>query len=173
MVICSLFIAYIDSSGRPFGDPENYVLSSVITNEAQWQNIDNSVKQLKLKHFPNLPDDEVEIHAKDMVNHDGIFQQMSWDCIYSIFDDVFNLISSIDNELRIIGVLIDKDRLQKSIDNEEWAYRLLFERINRFIKRQNQSLMEAQHPPQYGIMIMDSEGTYKGPKTQKEVSDHS
>jgi hypothetical protein len=104
-----------------------------------------------------------------MVNHDGIFQHMSWDCIYSIFDDVFDLVSSSDNELCIIGVLIDKDSLWQSIDNEEWAYRLLFERINRFIKRQNLSLMKAQHPPQYGIMIMDSEGLTKDQKLRKKL----
>jgi hypothetical protein len=127
-------IAYIDSSGRPFGDNENFVLSCVITNEAEWQNIDNKVKQLKLKHFPGLPDENIEIHAKDMMNHDGLFYQLSWACIYDILDDIFDLIASSDNDLCIIGVLIDKQRLRKSIDIEEWAYRLLFERINQFIK---------------------------------------
>lgn len=62
-----MFIAYIDSSGRPYGDRENFVLASIITNEADWQRIDNDVKKIKITHFPNLQDEDedVEIHAKD------------------------------------------------------------------------------------------------------------
>lgn len=164
-----MFLAYIDASGRPYGDDENYVLGSIITNEEHWQTIDNSVKQLKLKHFPNLPDEDVELHAKDMLNHDGLFQELSWDCIYAIINDIFNLISHNDTGLSIIGVLIDKKRLQRSIDIETWAYRLLFEHINRFLERQNRSLMEKQHPPQYGIMIMDSEGVTKDQKLRRQL----
>ena len=63
-----MFIAYIDTSARPYDNTENYVLASVITNEAQWQTIDNSIKQIKLIHFPDIPDDNVEIHAKDRIH---------------------------------------------------------------------------------------------------------
>lgn len=164
-----MFIAYIDSSGRPFSDNENFVLSSVIINETKWQSIDNAVKEIKLKHFPGLPDENVEIHAKDMVNHTGVFHQLPWNYIYPILDDVFDLIADNDNQLCIIGVLIDKQRLRKAIDVEKWAYILLFERINRFLKRRNQLLLESQHPPQYGIMIMDSEGLTKDQKLRKNL----
>lgn len=47
-----MFIAYTDTSGRPYSDKENYVLASIIINEADWQGIDNNVKQIKLSHFP-------------------------------------------------------------------------------------------------------------------------
>ena len=77
-----LFIAYIDSSGRPdFEDPENYVVASIITNERTWQGIDNSVKAIKMKHFPSLSDSDVEIHAKDILNRDerSLFRHLSWE----------------------------------------------------------------------------------------------
>ena len=164
-----MFLAYIDTSGRPFDNDENFVLATIMTNEEDWQRIDNGVKQIKLKHFPSLPDEDVELHAKDMLNHDGIFQQMSWDYIYAIIDDVFDLISQNDTKLRIIGILIDKKRLRRSIDIETWAYRLLFERINRFLERENLLLIQKQHPPQYGIMIMDSEGVTKDQKLRKQL----
>jgi hypothetical protein len=76
-----LFIVYVDSSGRPYNDPEDYVVASVTTNEEDWQYIDNLVKQIKLKHFPHLPDEDVELHAKEMMNHSGLFKGMPWDYI--------------------------------------------------------------------------------------------
>lgn len=109
----------------------------------------------------------MEIHAKDMMNHDRLFKSLSWDSVYSILEDIFGLISSTD--LSIIGVMIEKNRLHKCIDIESWAYRLLFERLNRFLERKNQLLMEKHHPPQYGIMIMDSEGMIKDQKLRKEL----
>jgi len=140
-----MFLSYIDASGRPYGDPENFVLAAIITNEEDWQTIDNDIKQIKIKHFPSLPDEDIEFHAKDMVNHQGLFQLLSWNCIYAIMDDIFDLISQPAIELRIIGVVIDKKRLRRSIDIEIWAYRLLFERINKFLERKNILLMSKQH----------------------------
>jgi hypothetical protein len=156
-------VAYLDSSGRPlFADKENYVLAALVTNERHWVYIDNSMKQIKLKHFPNLANEEVEIHAKDMLNHDGIFQYLSWDEIYSIFDDVFNFIHDAKTEIKIIAILVEKSRIyKKKIDVEVWAHRLLFERINHFIERQNRLLIKAQYPHEYGIMLTDSEGVQK------------
>jgi hypothetical protein len=164
-----MFLSYIDASGRPYGDEENFVLATIISNEEDWQKIDNGVKLIKLKHFPSLPDEDIEFHAKDMVNHKGLFKQLPWNYIYSIIDDIFDLISQTDIELRIIGVLIDKKRLRRSIDIEIWAYRLLFERINKFLERKNTLLMSKQHPPQYCIMIMDSEGETKDRKLRKRL----
>jgi hypothetical protein len=151
----------VDSSGRPYNDAENFVLASITTNEEDWQFIDNLVKQIKIEDFPYLPDEDVEIHAKDMVNHDGIFENLSWNQIFAIFDDVFDLFSTTSKLLIINAVVIEKRKLKKSIDVEEWAYRLLFERLNRFLERKNDELLASQHPRQYGIMIMDSEGIKK------------
>jgi hypothetical protein len=154
-----MFLAYLDSSGRPdYDDKENYVLTSIITQESQWQYIDNKVKEIKLKHFPNLPDTDVEIHAKDMLNRDGLFNGMKWEEIYAIFGDVFNFIADDGTQISILAVLIEKSRLRKKIDIELWAYRLLFERINRFLERQNVKLIQAQLAHQFGILITDSTG---------------
>jgi hypothetical protein len=157
-----MFLAYLDSSGRAsFVDAENFVLASVITNERRWQEIDNGVKAIKLKHFPNLPDADVEIHAKDMLNHDGIFKPLSWQQIYDIFDDVFAFVAKPSTELSIIGVLIDKSKLFRGKDAQTWAFRLLLERINKFVERQNTKLVQAGYPHEFGIMILDSEDRVK------------
>jgi hypothetical protein len=165
-----LFLIYVDSSGRPYNDTENYVVASITTNEEDWQSIDNLEKQVKIKHFPNLPDEDIEIHAKDMVNHDGLFSTLSWNQIYAIFDDVFDIFSSTSKLLTINAVVIKKINLKKkSIDVEEWAYRLLFERLNRFLERKNEELLASQHPRQYGIMIMDSEGTIADRRLRNKI----
>ncbi len=165
-----MFISYLDASGRAeYEEKENYVLASITTNESSWQCIENGVKQIKLHHFPRLNDTDVEFHAKDMLNHDGIYKTLSWEEIYSIFDDIFNFISSASSELTIIAVVILKNNLRKKIDVETWAYRMLFERINSFLTVQNRSLILAQFPQQYGIMITDSEGTTKDQKLRNKL----
>ncbi|MHB8700059.1 MAG: DUF3800 domain-containing protein [Nitrososphaerales archaeon] len=167
-----MFLSYVDSSGRPsFDDPENFVVASVITQETNWQTIDNAVKRIKLTHFPSLPDSEIEIHAKDMLNHNGLFKQMSWDQIYAVFEDVFSLISDPDMEICLIAVQIDKKKLHRSKDIETWAYRLLFERINRFVERRNAELIEANFAHEYGIMIFDTEGEKKDQRLRAKLFD--
>lgn len=154
-----MFLAYLDSSGgSTFSDPENYVLSAVITNEINWQYIENGLKAIKLSRFPNLPDVDVEFHAKDMMKHEGIYQGLSWTDTYSILNDIFDFISDDGTELSLISVLIDKTKLRKDKDIEKWAFRLVFERLHRFIEKQNAKIILAQGSPQYGIMICDSYG---------------
>jgi hypothetical protein len=59
-----MFIAYLDASGRPdLAERENYVLASLVINERNWQIIDNAMKEIKLKHFPNLSDADIELHS--------------------------------------------------------------------------------------------------------------
>jgi len=166
-----VFIAYTDASGRPErSDRENLVLASIVISERNYQYIDNGIKQIKLKHFPNLPDESVEIHAKDMMNHDDIFKRMSWDEIYAVLIDVFNFLSDPLTDLSIIAVLIKKSKLYKSVDPEIWAHRLLFERLNTFISKQNVKLLEAGFSNEYGIMIMDSEGEKKDQRLRNRLT---
>ncbi len=168
--VIRVFLAYLDSSGRAnFTDKENFVLASIVTSERNWQFIENGMKQIKLKHFPTLPDSEVEIHAKDMVNHDGIFKTLSWNEIYAIFDDVFDFVANPQTEIAVIGVIIDKTKLYKDKDIEIWAHRLMFERISQFIERQNAKLVVAGYPNEFGIMISDSEGEVKDQKLRSKL----
>lgn len=165
-----MFLAYLDSSGRPtFTESENFVLAGIITGERNWQTIDNGMKGIKLNRFPALPDSEVEIHAKDMLNHSGIYRTMSWDDIYAVFDDAFDFVASPQTDLAIIGVVIDKAKLYKDKDIETWGYRLMFERLSRFIERQNTKLLATGFPNEYGIMILDSEGEVKDQRLRSKL----
>jgi hypothetical protein len=166
-----MFLAYLDASGRPgFDDVENFVLASLITNECSWQLIDNGVKKIKLTHFPNLPDSDVELHVKDMMNRHGIFSQLSWNQIYAILDDIFDFIANPSTPITIVSVLIDKKKLWRNKDAETWAYRLLFERIDRFVERQNKGkVAQGLSGLEYGMMITDSEGETKDQKLRRKL----
>ena len=170
-IIIQMFISYFDSSGRPIyrQDPENYVVASVTVNEHHWNIIRNDITDLKEKHFPKLNPESVEFHAKDMMNRDGIYKNIGWQKIYSIFDDIFSVISDKDTQLTIIASLIKKAELRKQIDLEIWGYRFVFERINKYLNQRNEALLEAGMPHEYGIMIMDSEGKTKDQKLRDKL----
>jgi hypothetical protein len=167
-----MYLAYIDESGRPnIGVEGNiFVLSCLITNEQNWQIIDNRVKQIKIKHFPVIPHDEVEIHAKDMLNRTGIFSRLSFKQIYEIFDDVFSFISEKETEICAISVIIQKNKLYTGKDAEEWAYRLLIERINNYLSKKNRQRISNGQTPEYGIMIIDSCGMKADAKLRKKIT---
>jgi len=157
-----MFLAYLDSSGRPFfSDQENFVLASATVNEHHWHNIRNRIHGIKKEHFPDIKPENVEFHAKDMMNRTGIYKKLGWTKIYKIFDDIFEIISDDESRITIIASLIKKDQLYKKIDVEEWSYRFVFERLNKYLTEQNELLAEVGNPYEYGIMIMDSEGHKK------------
>lgn len=85
---------------------KNFVLAALITNERNWQIIDNSVKAIKLKHFAGLSDEDVELHAKDMQNQKGIFESLPWETIYAIHNDIFDFVEQTTVEMHIIAIVI-------------------------------------------------------------------
>ena len=69
----------------------------------------------------------------------------------------------------LIAVLINKSKLYRNVDPELWSYRLLFERLNSFIEKQNAQLAEAGFANEYGMMIMDSEGVKKDQRLRSKL----
>lgn len=166
-----MYIAYIDASGdAKITSEENYVLAAVIINERDYQRIDNGLRQIKIKHFPNLSDEDVEFHAKDMLNRDRLFNNLTWETIYAIFDDIFDFISYVATRLTIISVVTVKSKVKKkTLDLEEWGHKLLFERFNNFLKDKNWQNTQNFQPSEFGIMITDTEGLTKDQKLRKKL----
>lgn len=151
-------------------EPEDYVVASIIANEADWYTIDNRVKRIKKKHFPFVPEQQVELHAKDMENNTGIFNGIPHEKILEIFDDVFDLVSQPDFPITIVAALIQKNRLRKkTLDLEEWGHRLLLERLNKFVEKQNSISLENGNSAQFGIIIEDTEGEKKDEKLRNKM----
>ncbi len=167
-----MYLAYIDESGRPIKgvDGDIYVLSCLMVHEHHWQYIDNHVKQIKIKHFPNLPPEEIEIHAKDMLNRAGLFNGMSFEKIYAVFSDIFNFIAGDKTNLTAISIIINKSCMHDSLDADEWAYRLLVERINNYLSQQNRERIDRGLSVEYGIMIIDSCGLKADGKLRKKIT---
>lgn len=165
-----MYLSYIDSSGRgDYSDLENYVVASVTVNEHQWYFMRNEIEKIKKKHFPDLLPENVEFHAKDMLNLEGIYKGLKWEKIYEIFDDFFNFITNDTTHLTIVASLIKKKELRKKIDLELWGHRFLFERLNTYLNIQNEFLAQAGNPHEYGIMIIDTEGFKKDQKLRNKL----
>ena len=160
----------MDSSGSPLmKEKENYVISGIIVNEAKWTYIDNMVKGIKIKHFPDMDPDKIEIHAKDMVNKDNDFKSLTFDQIFDIFDDVYNLIRDPNSNLNIISVLIQKNKIYphktKYFDIEEWGHRLIIERIEKYLKK----IKKNSNVDQYGLIIEDTISPKYDERTRNKV----
>ena len=153
-----MYLCYLDSSGSSLiSDPENYVLAALIINEGNWALIENQMNSLKQKHFPLIPPDDVEIHAKDMMNGQGIFKTIRVTETYAILDDVFDFLSKNAPIFTIESVLIEKNKLSKiDLDLELWGHRMIFERINKFLESENVKFVQGGHPPQFGLMIPEA-----------------
>jgi len=152
-----MYLIYIDSSGTPLmKEDENYVLSAIIVNENDWTYIDNMVTDIKIKHFPNIEPSKIEIHAKDMVNKDNYFKDLTYNQIFNIFTDIYRFIGDEKNYLTIISVIIKKDKIyphkKKQFDIEEWGHRLIIERIEKYLEKVNKN----NKTDQYGLMIEDT-----------------
>jgi len=154
-----LYLFYIDESGKPnYQDPENFTLTTFIINDKNWQIVDNKVKALKIQSFPNLNDEDVELHASNIIHRGGIYHNLPWNEIFDLLQGCYGLIAEIDCAL--ISVIIRKDRVYPNIkarwDPEEWGYRLLSERICKYMEKKNEQLTLQNQPKEHGIMFIDS-----------------
>jgi len=168
-----MYIAYIDASGRPTKadtQTKSFALACLIAHEQQWQYIDNKIKEIKLNHFPRLRPDDIELHAKDMLNREGVFKRLNWDEIYAIFGDIFDFLADEETDICIISVVIRKKYMYDGKDIEKWAYRLLVERINKFLEKNAETAILAGRAPEYGIMIIDSCGFKPDARLRRKIT---
>lgn len=169
-----MYLIYLDASGSPLlKEVEDYVLSAIIVNESHWTMLDNKVKSIKLKHFPNIPDSKVELHAKDMENNAGIYKNMQRSEILKIFDSIYGLFGNqqySDFPATLISIVVQKRNLRKrDLDLEVWSHRLIYERLNKFINKKNQIAFSSGGYEEYGLMIEDTEGQKKDEKLRNKL----
>ena len=157
-----MYLSYIDTSGCPEkSDPENFVVVAVIIHDSLLDHMNKMVQDIKTKYFPNMCLNNVEFHVKDMLNHTGIYREVSIDTRYSILDDLFAFISAKKTDLKIIGTITDK-QIKRVRDIETFGYISVFERFNRYLAQRNGLFKKASETPERGIAIIDT-----GVKDQK------
>ncbi len=157
-----MYLVYVDESGKPSKKHGSrlFVQAAFILLDREWQSVDNAVNSLKMKWFPNLPPVEVEIHAYEVIQQKGIYKRLGRTNSLNLLENVFELISQINCTL--IASVIHKHRLHtiKTRDEIElWSHRLLFERVCKFLEKENTKRTKANQPPEYGILLIDSVNT--------------
>lgn len=147
---------YVDESGKPpYTDPENYVLSAVIIQEQSWETINNAVINLKESLFPNQDSTTIELHTLDILRARRSFHGLPLTIRHGIMQEIAQLIN--DSSCTLISVIVEKHRVFPSLQTSEWvelwAWRLLCERLEKFLENHNPSHQTVD----YGLICMDSE----------------
>lgn len=152
-------LAYIDESGVPAIEVDKYFsLSAVIIEDSNWSNLDTKVRIIKKKWYPQENADDVEFPASEMLASRGCHKGVSTETRFKVFKEIYELISN--EKVTIIGVIIDKLKIypekRKNFDVEQWAYRLLFERLNKFCAKHNAKRILSGKSEELCLMIIDS-----------------
>jgi len=158
-----MYLAYIDESGTPLlTDPEDYVLSAFIVNERKWRSVDRAINRIKQKYFPLVDPCEIELHTKDIVHRAYIFKSLGGNTKYDLLEECYRTIGGCGCTL--ISIVSRKAYVTKPrFDMELWGHRLLFERIEKFLEKQN--------PKEYGLMFIDSIAPKVDKNTRKKLLD--
>jgi hypothetical protein len=165
-----MFLIYLDESGKPerSDNSENYVVAGIIANEENWNDIDDKVIDLKKQLF-GANWELYEFHLTEIIHGKNIYKNMTLSERVNIINSVFDLIGSIN--IRVVGTLIKKSKMYPGKDIENWALRLLFERICWNLNDLNKSLINAGQKNQYGLLILDSINNDFDDKIRRRIKD--
>ena len=154
-----MYLINVDESGMPdFDDKENFVLVAYIIQEENFEFINNEFNKIKTDYFPHIDPDDLEIHATDLFNKKGPFKNLEAEKRWNFLKDIYTAISRFDGT--IISIVIRKEKIfpnkQRSFDITEWGYRLLFERLCKFLDKKNVEKISGNKPPERGLLLLDA-----------------
>ena len=154
-----LYLIYIDESGKANKKDQTplYVQAAFILLDDDWQSVDNSVNALKAKWFPSLPPSDVEFHAYEIVQQKGLYKSLGQAKSFSLLQDLYDLIAQTNCTL--VASVIFKKRLWKLKTQDEielWSHRFLFERVCKYLDKDNAKRIQRNESPHYGILLIDS-----------------
>ena len=165
-----MYLSYFDSSGdEGLTDSENYVLAAVIVDECDWHYVDDGINKIKKNYFADYKPENVDLHVRKMINHDGIYKRVSMNKVYSLLDDVFGFISNSNTPLNIIASLIKKEKMHPKVDMKLWNYRFIFDRFNLYMVAKDGYPDHARIRKQ-GIVIIDNEKYAMNQKLHDKLS---
>lgn len=148
--VLKLYLIAIDSSGEPekpnkrfdITDPNRlFVVSSVIIHETSFFELNEKIKQLKMKYFS---DTDFEIHLKELTNR-GKMRRLGYemDTIADFLKGLYSIISDTE-DLVIIAIAVEKSLPSVKISRKEYkkklleiATQLLIERITLYFDKIN------------------------------------
>jgi len=151
-----MYLTYVDESGKPdFNNPEvNYVLVALTINEKIWNETNRKMIGLKKKYFPNMKEYQIEFHASEIFNHINSYAGCSLKTRLLLFEEIMKLIADIDCTIHI--VIMRKDLLETDVDVGMKAVELLYEKIDCFIKAENEKSDQSKMNIEYEMLIIDA-----------------
>ncbi len=169
-----MYLAYIDESGTPsFNDPKNFVLTCLIVCEKNWINLDKEVHLLKRKYYPHLSPQDVELHGTEILQGQNEHKGMNVENRLKIFTDIYGLIAN--SPIGMLSVIIDKSKIyahkRATFDVEQWAYRILFERLCKYCEKVHASNVLNGRDEEYCIMIIDAHNPKYDCKLRSKIVD--
>jgi hypothetical protein len=154
-----LYLAYIDESGKASKRDRTpiYVQAAFVILDSEWQLVDNATNTLKAKWFPSLPPSDIELHAYEIVNQKGLYKSLGQTNSLQLLKEIYELITNINCTL--LASVIHKGKLYKLKTEDEislWSHRFLFERICKYIEKENENRINVNESPHHGILLLDS-----------------
>ncbi len=143
-----MYFIYIDESGQPnYTDSELlFSITALIFHEKYRRDFEKRIinfkNKLKLK-YRSPPNQDFELHAKDMVKYDknhiinskSIFKGYNLTDVLPDFIEIANLIKNM--KCTIITSCIVKDKLHFQIDLDEWCLKFELERLCLYLEKEN------------------------------------
>lgn len=149
---------FADGSGSgkaadPSRDPGFYVLSGVVVHESDLQRLQDDIASLKRYLFPGTNPNELELHAQEIWNSNGLFRSDKYGLALEgkmrIFDRTVDLASC--SNIKIINVIIDKS-LDVGMDGRHWPLERSWIDLVKGFKRYLSTTSGAE----YGLIMADS-----------------
>ena len=157
-----MYFAYIDESGTPDpNDKDNkiYALAAVVMHEKGLNSLNTMTTKikhqiwqiLKRKKDSDKPPANYEIHLDYINGRRGLYKRLKNDNEkwFEVLKKIYNLVSNLF--IKIMTVIIVKEDFYifyPDGDPSKWAFELLVERINRYVKGDSES--------EFALLILDS-----------------
>ncbi len=133
------YFLYLDESGNPGSDPVQrfFVLTALTTRVEHCMAVQELLTDLKLKFFPAIQPDEIEIKGRNLIHSKGFFENVRLETRQAILHEIFDLLGK--QPLWLFATIIDKEdpairRLGLLPDDVyRYAYKNLLRPIEHFL----------------------------------------
>jgi len=150
-----MYMLYLDESGNENNPQDRYfVLAGLALFERQTYFLNERLKDVQEKHFPNQP--PIPFHASEIRSGRGFWRGVHEEQRQAVLDDVIAaIIAAPDRALQLYAAVIEKDSELYGDDAVEAATEEVCQRFDRFLARRYHDHAD----PQRGLLIF-SEGRF-------------
>ena len=137
-----MYFIYLDESGNPGRDPVQrfFVLAALATDAQYCLSIQQQLTDLKLKYFPAVQPEEIEIKGRSLIHGKDFFEHVRLETREAILNEIFTMLGR--HSLRLFATVVDKtnpamQRLELLPDDVyRYAYKNLMHRVDDYLGSQ-------------------------------------